>query len=191
MTLQGAMRYDQAWSYYVEQQVGPTRFLPTAACLPRVERRHWVPRHQPAGWCRVRPVRNGKTALKFNAGRYLGGGGRRQRQLLFSSCHRRASPTSTTRTWTDANRNFTPDCDLMSGVGAGSAAERRRLLRRVDRSELREERHHAFVRRADPQGLVQPAERLEHRRDSPARNAAARLGRGRLHPPLAPELHGH
>ena len=34
MTLQGAMRYDQSWSYYVEQQVGPTRFLPTAAVFP-------------------------------------------------------------------------------------------------------------------------------------------------------------
>ena len=34
LTLQGALRYDHAWSYYPAQQIGPTRFLPTALVFP-------------------------------------------------------------------------------------------------------------------------------------------------------------
>ena len=34
LTLQGALRYDHAWSYYPAQQIGPTHFLPEAAGLP-------------------------------------------------------------------------------------------------------------------------------------------------------------
>ena len=35
MTVQGAMRYDHAWSYFPEQTVGPVRFFPTAVTYPR------------------------------------------------------------------------------------------------------------------------------------------------------------
>src|SRR5262245_37560502 len=35
MTLQGAVRYDHAWSYFPEQTVGPVRFFPTAVTYPR------------------------------------------------------------------------------------------------------------------------------------------------------------
>ena len=34
MTLQGALRYDHAWSYFPEQTVGPVRFFPTAKTYP-------------------------------------------------------------------------------------------------------------------------------------------------------------
>jgi len=58
---------------------------------------------------------NGKTALKFNGGRYLEvavGGNGNYSSLLPSS----RVTTSVTRTWTDANGNFNPDCDLYSGL---------------------------------------------------------------------------
>ena len=35
LTLQGALRYDHAWSYFPEQQVGPVTFLPTPVDLSR------------------------------------------------------------------------------------------------------------------------------------------------------------
>ena len=34
MTLQGALRFDHAWSYSPEQIVGPTSFLPTPIVFP-------------------------------------------------------------------------------------------------------------------------------------------------------------
>src|SRR4029079_7917242 len=34
ITVQGAVRYDRAWSYFPEVTVGPERFLPTAITLP-------------------------------------------------------------------------------------------------------------------------------------------------------------
>jgi hypothetical protein len=37
MTLQGALRYDHAWSVYPEQRVGGTRFLPTPIVFPRTD----------------------------------------------------------------------------------------------------------------------------------------------------------
>ena len=40
MTLQGALRYDHAWSYFPEQTVGPVRFFPTSGRIriPRASR---------------------------------------------------------------------------------------------------------------------------------------------------------
>ena len=34
LTLQGAVRFDRAWSFYPAQQVGPDRFIPTAISFP-------------------------------------------------------------------------------------------------------------------------------------------------------------
>ena len=34
MTLQGALRYDHAWSYFPEVQVGPVRFFPDPVVYP-------------------------------------------------------------------------------------------------------------------------------------------------------------
>ncbi|MEK7214020.1 MAG: TonB-dependent receptor, partial [Chloroflexota bacterium] len=34
LTLQGALRYEHAWSYFPEQQIGPVKFLPTPVVFP-------------------------------------------------------------------------------------------------------------------------------------------------------------
>jgi hypothetical protein len=115
MTLQGAMRYDQSWSYYVEQQVGPTRFLPTAAVFPASKGVIGYHDINPRVGVAYDLFGNGKTALKFNAGRYLEaavGGNGNYSSLLPSS----RLTTSTTRSWTDSNQNFNPDCNLSNGV---------------------------------------------------------------------------
>ena len=51
----------------------------------------------------------GKTAIKFNIGRYVGG----EAVDIASANHPvNSSVSATTRTWGDTNRNYVPDCDL-------------------------------------------------------------------------------
>ena len=82
----------------------------------------------------------GKTSLKFNAGRYLEAvqsGGRYTASNPLLTSIGGGVPPSTTRSWTDANSNFLPDCNLLNPARSGPAAERRRPLRRAGQSELR------------------------------------------------------
>ncbi len=37
LTLQGAVRYDRAWSYFLDQHMGPSRFLPAGIDFPRTD----------------------------------------------------------------------------------------------------------------------------------------------------------
>ena len=58
----------------------------------------------------------GKTAVKFSAGRYvniLGVGVTQQANPMVTSVN------NANRTWTDANRNYVPDCDLKNLAGNG------------------------------------------------------------------------
>ena len=112
MTVQGALRYDHAWSYFPEQTVGPVRFFPTAVTYPHqtgVEGYHdlW-----PRGGVAYDLFGNGRTSLKVNFGRYLEAA---QNMGLFTALN----PTSrlsltAARAWTDANTNFVPDCNLLN-----------------------------------------------------------------------------
>jgi len=112
MTMQGAMRYDHAWSYFPEQTVGPVRFFPTAVTYPRttgVEGYHdlW-----PRGGIAYDLFGTGKTSIKFNFGRYLEAA---QNGGLFIALNPTGRlSTTTTRTWTDTNRNYVADCNLQN-----------------------------------------------------------------------------
>jgi hypothetical protein len=114
MTVQGAVRYDHAWSYFPEQTVGPVRFFPTAVTYPRttgVEGYHdlW-----PRGGVAYDLFGTGKTSIKFNAGRYLEAA---QNGGLFISLNPTGRlSTTTTRTWIDANSNFVADCNLQNAA---------------------------------------------------------------------------
>src|ERR1043166_10273596 len=113
LTLQGALRYDHAWSYYPEQQLGPTRFLPNPILFPRTEGVLGYNDIDPRFGLAYDLRGDGKTAIKFNIGRYLEmavAGNGNYSSLLPSS----RIPTSVTRNWNDANKNFSPDCDLRS-----------------------------------------------------------------------------
>lgn len=111
LTLQGALRYDHAWSYYPAQQLGPTRFLPNPILFPETQGVIGYNDIDPRFGLAYDLFGNGKTALKFNVGRYLemavAGNGNYSSLLPTSRI-----PTNVTRNWSDANRNFVPDCDL-------------------------------------------------------------------------------
>jgi hypothetical protein len=118
MTVQGAMRYDHAWSYFPEQTVGPVRFFPTAVTYPRttgVEGYHdlW-----PRGGVAYDLFGTGKTSVKFNFGRYLEAA---QNGGLFIALNPTGRlSTTTTRVWQDDDRDYLPDCVLENGAAQGT-----------------------------------------------------------------------
>jgi hypothetical protein len=115
LTAAGALRYDHSWSYYPEQQIGPTRFLPEPLIFPASKGVIGYDDITPRLGVSYDVFGNGRTALKFNAGRYLEAavnGNGNYSSLLPSS----RIDTTQSRTWTDANGNFAPDCNLLSGA---------------------------------------------------------------------------
>ena len=112
MTLQGALRYDHAWSYFPEQQVGPVRFFPNAVTYPRTTGVEGYHDFWPRAGVAYDVFGTGKTSLKVNLGRYLEAA---QNGGLFIALNPTTRlSTTTTRGWTDANRNYRADCDLMN-----------------------------------------------------------------------------
>ena len=112
MTVQGALRYDHAWSYFPEQQVGPVRFFPNAVTYPRTTGVEGYHDFWPRGGVAYDVFGTGKTSVKVNFGRYLEAA---QNGGLFIALNPTARlSTTTTRAWTDANRNYVADCNLQN-----------------------------------------------------------------------------
>jgi hypothetical protein len=112
MTLQGALRFDHAWSYFLEQEVGPTRFLPVGLVFPRTPGVEGFHDLTPRVGLAYDLFGTGRTSIKVNVGRYL-------EAAAALGIYSAGNPvtrisTSASRTWTDANRNFVPDCDLLN-----------------------------------------------------------------------------
>ena len=112
LTLQGALRFDRATSWYLDQQAGPSRFVPEAIVFPETKGVDSYKDLTPRMGVAYDVFGNGKTALKLNVGKYLEGVAV---QLIYINPNPMLRlPRSTglfqtagvTRTWTDANGNF-------------------------------------------------------------------------------------
>jgi len=121
-TYQFALRYDHAWSYYPAQQLGPTVFLQTPILFPETQGVIGYNDIDPRFGVSYDVFGTGKTAIKLNVGRYLemAVAGNGNYSALLPSAR---IPTSVTRSWSDANRDFSPNCNLQSPLANGECGQ--------------------------------------------------------------------
>jgi len=120
LTLQGAVRFDRARSWFPAQQEGPSRFLPTAIAIPETRGVDSYKDVTPRMGVIYDLFGTGKTVLKTSLGRYLEGAGVSGNYANTNPTLRMPQTTTAfgtagvTRAWTDANQNLVPDCDLLN-----------------------------------------------------------------------------
>jgi hypothetical protein len=112
LTLQGALRYDRAWSYFPPQQVGPDVFIPTAISFDTTKGIDAYNDISPRVGGAYDVFGNGKTSFKVNFGKYLAPATNQAPYTTMNPVERLV--TNTTRSWTDANGNMRPDCVLLN-----------------------------------------------------------------------------
>jgi Carboxypeptidase regulatory-like domain len=129
LTLQGALRFDRAGSWFPAQTIGPTRFLPNAFNFPEtkgVDSYNDITPRLGMAWD---VFGTGRTALKASFGRYLEGVGT-------AGNYAGANPTSrlpvtggafatgsVSRSWTDVDGDFVPDCDLLNPLANSTGGD--------------------------------------------------------------------
>jgi carboxypeptidase family protein len=122
LTLHAALRFDRASSWFPAQQEGPSRFLPTPIIIPETRGVDTYKDITPRLGVSYNVFGAGKTALKFNLGKYLEGAGTMSTYTSSNPSLRMPQTTmmfgtaGVTRSWTDANGNFVPDCDLRNAA---------------------------------------------------------------------------
>jgi Carboxypeptidase regulatory-like domain len=120
LTLQGALRFDRARSWFPAQQEGPSRFLPAPIVIPETRGVDSFEDLTPRMGVAYDVFGTGRTAIKMALGRYLEGTGVTGHYANTNPSLRMPQTTSAfgtagvTRAWTDTNRNFVPDCDLLN-----------------------------------------------------------------------------
>ena len=120
LTVQGAVRFDRSYSWFPQQQEGPSRFLPTPIVIPETRGVDSYKDVTPRMGVVYDLAGAGRTVLKMSLGKYLEGAGVTGNYANSNPTLRMPQTTSVfgtagvTRAWTDENRNFVPDCDLLN-----------------------------------------------------------------------------
>jgi hypothetical protein len=120
LTVQAAVRFDRARSWFPAQQEGPSRFLPVPIVIPETPGVDSYKDISPRLGASFDVFGDGRTALKVHMGRYLDGAGTSgiytstNPTLRMPQTTSMFGPAGVTRAWTDANSNFLPDCDLQN-----------------------------------------------------------------------------
>ena len=123
LTLQGGLRYDSLISSYPDSSIGgpgwpyaPTEISYPKGSTPGYDWKDITPRVGAA----YDLFGNGKTAVRFNLGKYLEAIGATNNDLDMNPLVR--TTAQTTRGWTDTNKDYVPNCDLMSPAANGECA---------------------------------------------------------------------
>jgi hypothetical protein len=112
LTYQGALRYDYAYSYFPEQRIAANKFLQNDVVIPETKGVTGFHDLTPRGGVAWDVFGNGKTAVKISGGKYLQNA---VADNLYSGTNPLGNiPVSVNRSWTDANDNFLPDCNLQN-----------------------------------------------------------------------------
>ncbi len=195
-TVQGAVRWDHAWSWFPATDIGGVRFLPQGISFADTK-------DLPLGQGGVDSYKditprigvaydvfgNGKTALKVNLGRYL-----EAAQLSGNYVGNQPSArisTTATRNWTDANKNFIIDCNLFNNGAQSPATTGSIDTCSAAPSTFGTASQVTRVRYGAAQRMGRPSRRLGLWRERATAGAAARVNRSRLQPPMARQLRGH
>jgi hypothetical protein len=123
LTLSGAIRYDHSGGSFPEQTVGPNPWVRTAVVIPAAKGTRYNDL-TPRGALVYDVFGTGKTALKFNFGKYLAAadgssitGGLTNPLANFQT---NSSPNGVAatggRTWSDLNRNYVVDCQVNGAI---------------------------------------------------------------------------
>lgn len=123
LTLQGGVRYDHLVSNYPDSGIGGPGY-------PYAPKEIFYPARSTPGfnWSDVTPrlgaaydlFGNGKTAVKVNIGKYMEAITAANSDIDMNPLIR--TTTSTTRGWTDSDKDFVPDCNLNSPAKNGECA---------------------------------------------------------------------
>jgi hypothetical protein len=134
VTLQGALRFDHAWSYSPPQTIGPAiiggqSFLTTPLSFGRVDGVNYKD-ISPRGGVAWDVFGNGKTAVKINTGKYEDPASNLNNNYSISNPLARIAQTST-RTWLDGGiagqpgtaGDNVPQCDFTNQLANGECAQ--------------------------------------------------------------------
>jgi hypothetical protein len=119
VTVHGAARFDRARSWFPRQQVGPSRFLPTAIVIPETRGVDSYKDISPRVGLAVDLFGTGRAAVKASLGRFLEGAGTSGIYAAMNPTLRLPQTTpafgtaGVTRAWIDANTNYIADCNLL------------------------------------------------------------------------------
>jgi hypothetical protein len=112
LTVTYGIRYDYYADSFPAQYVGPSQLAPARnISFPETDGLHWKDL-TPKFSATYDLFGNGRTALKGSVNKFVNGLGLGTTTAALNPAAGLA--TSTTRSWTDQNKNFTPDCDLLN-----------------------------------------------------------------------------
>ena len=123
LTVQGALRYDRAWSFSPSDVNGTTTITPynaSAITFSTTQGVHAYNDLEPRVGAAYDVFGNGKTAIKFNYGRYVSPATNDQNYPLNNPA--RLIQRTLTRNWTDTNHNYAIDCSILNPAANGECA---------------------------------------------------------------------
>jgi hypothetical protein len=123
MTINAGVRFDYLSGYFPENHLGPARWVPNRdVTFPKTDSVSWKDTSPRLGVV-YDMFGDGKTALKASLGRYVqASGGANNATMGAPVSPTSASANQVSRSWTDANSNFTPDCNLSNYLAQDNRA---------------------------------------------------------------------